>query len=136
MDRLTQEQRSALMASIKGRDTAPELFVRRVATKLGFRYRLHKRDLPGTPDLAFTRLQKAIFVNGCFWHAHKCQQGRRIPQSHREYWVRKRRRNAARDRSVIRKLVLLGWDVLVLWECELISESTVADRLATFLGRS
>ena len=135
MDRITKAQRSAVMARVKGKDTSPELFVRHIVTKMGYRYRLHRRDLPGTPDLVFPGLRKVIFIHGCFWHAHQCRHGRRIPKTNHEYWVRKRRRNAARDRAAARKLTTMGWDVLVLWECELASQSAVTERLGGFLNR-
>jgi len=106
------------MAAVKSKDTTPEMFIRRLVYSLGFRYRLHVRSLPGTPDLVFPRLKRVIEVNGCFWHMHDC--GRcRIPSSRRDYWIAKIERNAARDKRTRRELRKLGWKVLVLWECEI-----------------
>lgn len=135
MDRITQAQRSALMAKIRGKDTGPERVVRRLVHGLGFRFRLHKKGLPGTPDLALVRLQKAIFIHGCFWHAHACPRGRRIPQANRGYWVAKRRRNRVRDRHATKELTAQGWGVLELWECELADEAALLRKLRAFLGR-
>ena len=105
------------MAAVKSKGTSPELVVRRMAHRMGFRYRLHVKTLPGSPDLVFPRLRKIVIVNGCFWHGHSC--GRcRIPATRREYWVAKIATNAARDRRTRRMLVRLGWQVLVVWECE------------------
>jgi len=116
-DTFTTSERSRIMAAVKGKDTTPEMLVRRLVHALGFRYRLHVRSLPGCPDLVFPRLRKIINVSGCFWHMHGC--GRcRIPASRRGYWVAKLERNAARDRRTRRALRRLGWQVLVVWECQ------------------
>lgn len=134
MDRISQTQRSAVMARVASKNTKPEIMVRRVAHSLGFRFRLHVPTLPGKPDLVFSRLKKVIFVNGCFWHAHQCQHGRRLPQTNRDYWIAKRRRNSARDRGSVRKLHALGWDVMTVWECELASADQLRQMLVKFLG--
>ena len=118
MDRLSPKQRSALMARIRGKNTRPEMIVRRMVHKMKFRFRLHRSDLPGKPDLVFPRLRKVINVSGCFWHMHGCARCR-VPSSHRRYWIAKLRRNAARDKRVRRSLRLAGWEVLVVWECQL-----------------
>jgi DNA mismatch endonuclease, patch repair protein len=116
-DIFSKAERSRIMAAVKGADTTPELVVRRVVHRMGFRYRLHVRTLPGTPDLVFPRLRKAVFVSGCFWHMHDC--GRcRIPTARRRYWVAKLERNAARDKRVLRELRRADWGVLVIWECQ------------------
>jgi len=94
------------------------MLVRRLVHGLGYRYRLHRRDLPGTPDLVFPALSKIIFIHGCFWHQHRCKRGRRIPATRQEYWVPKLARNVKRDRSSRRRLRRMGWDVLVVWECQ------------------
>ena len=135
MDRITKAQRSALMAKIRGRDTGPERIVRRLVHSLGFRFRLYQKKLPGSPDLALPRHKKAIFIHGCFWHAHACDRGRRIPQANREYWLAKRRRNRARDRRAVKALLAEGWGVLELWECELAVEKDLRRALRAFLGR-
>jgi DNA mismatch endonuclease, patch repair protein len=106
------------MAAVKSKDTTPELFVRRLVHSLGYRYRLHVRSLPGTPDLVFRRLRKVINVNGCFWHMHGCPQCR-VPSSRRGYWTAKMRRNAARDKRTQRELRQSGWQVMVVWGCQI-----------------
>jgi len=118
MDRLSPKQRSALMARIRSKNTRPEMIVRRMVHKMKFRFRLHRSDLPGKPDLVFPRLRKVINVSGCFWHMHGCARCR-VPSSHRRYWLAKMRRNAARDKRVRRSLRRAGWKVLVVWECQL-----------------
>ncbi|MCI0640763.1 MAG: very short patch repair endonuclease [Gemmataceae bacterium] len=105
------------MAAVKSKNTTPEMVVRRLVHRLGYRYRLHVSALPGAPDLVFPRLRKVIFVNGCFWHMHGC--GRcRIPTSRRRYWIAKIKRNALRDPRNRRKVNRLGWRVLTVWECQ------------------
>src|SRR5262249_53594113 len=117
------------MAAVKSVDTSPEIAVRRLVHSLGYRYRLHVRSLPGTPDLVFSRLRKIINVSGCFWHMHGC--GRcRIPATHRAYWIAKLERNAARDKRSRRALRKLGWDVMTVWECQ-----TLASRSEALRGR-
>lgn len=117
MDTFSKTDRSRIMARVKSENTTPELTVRKLVHSLGYRYRLHVRSLPGTPDLVFPRLMKVINVNGCFWHSHNC--GRcRIPASNRPYWTDKLARNAARDRLNRAKLRKEGWRVLVVWECQ------------------
>lgn len=133
VDRLAPEERSANMRRIRSADTAPELIVRRAAHRLGYRFRLHRRDLPGTPDLAFSRLRKAIFVHGCFWHQHPACKDGHIPKSRLDYWLPKLRRNQERDKANLAALERLGWDVLVLWECEAASENAVAGQIEAFL---
>lgn len=118
VDRLTPERRSALMSRIRGKNTSPELRVRRAAHGLGFRFRLHGRDLPDKPDLVFPRMRKAIFVHGCFWHRHEGCSKATHSKSRTEYWENKFARNVERDRYVQATLKALGWDVLVVWECE------------------
>lgn len=115
---LTKEQRSANMARIKSKDTGPEMIVRRIVWSLGLRYRLHRSDLPGKPDLVFAGRRMVIFVHGCFWHSHHCREGRRTPKSNVAYWSEKRCNNVLRDRHHTRCLRKLGWRVLVVWECE------------------
>ncbi len=132
-DRLSTAQRSRLMAAVKSRDTSPEIVVRRLSHQLGFRFRLHCRDLPGTPDLVFPRLKSIINVHGCFWHLHACQRGRKDPVANAVYWQQKRERNARRDRAAARRLKRLGWRVLVVWECETRSTDKLKRRLADFL---
>jgi DNA mismatch endonuclease (patch repair protein) len=111
--------RSAIMRSIRGKDTSPELVVRQTAHRLGFRFRLHRRDLPGRPDLAFPGRRKVIFVHGCWWHGHNCKRGSRPARDNAAYWTAKIKRNVERDAVNAAALRELGWDVLVVWECEL-----------------
>lgn len=110
--------RSAIMRCIKSRDTSPEMAVRRALHASGLRFRLHRQDLPGTPDLVLPRHRIAVFVHGCFWHWHGCRRCR-MPQSNRAYWSAKIARNVARDQAASEALRQLGWRVLVVWECEL-----------------
>jgi DNA mismatch endonuclease (patch repair protein) len=130
----TSEARSRIMRAIKSRDTTPELIVRRLAHRMGFRFRVCRRDLPGKPDVVFSRLRKIIFVHGCFWHGHDCGQGVRIPTQNHAYWNEKITRNAKRDEASQTALAALGWDVAVFWECELKDERQVAEKLLAFLG--
>ena len=109
--------RSANMAAIRSRDTAPELIVRRLAHRLGLRFRLHQSSLPGKPDLVFPRHRKVVFVHGCFWHQHSCPDGH-LPKSRISYWTPKLRRNCERDAEQLKLLKSLGWDVLIIWECQ------------------
>jgi DNA mismatch endonuclease (patch repair protein) len=129
----TSEARRRIMRSIKSRNTAPELFVRRMAHGMGYRFRLHRKDLPGTPDLVFPRMRKAIFVHGCFWHSHDCGQGARVPMQNRSYWKKKLARNEERDEAARKALTALGWKVSVLWECELRNQKRIERKLRTFL---
>lgn len=124
---------SARMRRIRKTDTKPELIVRRLAHGLGYRYRLYRRDLPGTPDLVFPRLRKVIFVHGCFWHQHDCPLGRKKPSTNRDYWLPKLARNVERDRSACIRLQSDGWRVLVIWECETRTSSRLAEVLTQFL---
>jgi DNA mismatch endonuclease, patch repair protein len=136
-DVLTPAQRSLNMSRIRGRDTRPELRIRRGLHGRGFRFRLHRRDLPGRPDLIFPRHRAAVFVHGCFWHSHGCRLSK-IPETRREFWLRKLEGNASRDRKAVAALQGRGWRVLVIWECALRGarrqdEMWVLDRAAEFL---
>jgi DNA mismatch endonuclease (patch repair protein) len=133
-DTVSRERRSWIMSRVKGKDTAPELFVRSLVHRLGYRFRLHRRDLPGAPDLVFVSRRKVIFVHGCFWHGHNCVRGDRQPKSNSDYWKRKIAKNKERDRSRRKQLRDLGWDVLVVWECQLRDEEKLTQELIAFLG--
>jgi DNA mismatch endonuclease (patch repair protein) len=125
--------RSENMRRIRSEDMQPEMAVRRLLHQMGFRYRLHCRDLPGKPDIVFRRQRKVIFVHGCFWHQHEgCSDGR-LPKSNVSYWGPKFARNKARDEQVLAELSSSGWDVLVLWECETKEMGSVETRLLQFL---
>ncbi len=125
--------RRRTMQAVKSKDTGPELFVRRLLHARGYRYRLHKRDLPGCPDLVFPSRRKVIFIHGCFWHGHHCQRGARVPKSNTDYWTAKVARNRARDQTTRKRLKAEGWTALVLWECELRDRESLARRAERFL---
>jgi DNA mismatch endonuclease, patch repair protein len=121
------------MAAVKSKDTTPEILVRRIVHGLGYRFRLHRRDLPGTPDIVLVRLRKIINVHGCFWHNHTCRHGRVAPVRNAAYWRRKRLGNAERDRRALRRLRRAGWRVLVIWECEMRVRGRLVERILKFL---
>lgn len=134
VDYLSPEARSSLMSRIRGKNTRPEITVRRIVHALGHRFRLHCRDLPGTPDLVFRGMRKVIFVHGCFWHRHDdCPQAYN-PKSRQDFWREKFRLNKRRDRAHARQLDRSGWDVLVVWECELSSPDAIRRKISRFLG--
>jgi DNA mismatch endonuclease (patch repair protein) len=121
------------MSRVRGRDTTPELEVRRMLYAEGFRYRIHRADLPGKPDIAFGPRKKAVFVHGCFWHGHSCRKGR-LPKSNLGFWRHKIATNKKRDRKRNRQLRALGWKVLVIWQCQLKDALAVRRRIVDFLG--
>ena len=127
-------KRSAVMRRVKGRDTTPEMTVRRALTALGARYRLHRKDLPGRPDIVMPGRRLALFVHGCFWHGHDCARGARVPKQNRDYWVGKVARNAARDVRNAEALAGAGWRVETIWECELKEGEALKRRLETLLS--
>jgi DNA mismatch endonuclease (patch repair protein) len=135
-DRLTPAERSDHMRRIRKRDTSPEMIVRRIAHSLGYRFRLHRPDLPGTPDLVFPRLHKAILVYGCFWHQHSGCSLARQPKSRLDYWLPKLQRNVARDLDSRQKMELLGWQCMVVWECQTGDRQKLKRRLEQFLHRA
>jgi DNA mismatch endonuclease (patch repair protein) len=121
------------MAKVRQRDTKPELAVRSAAHKLGYRFRLHVRQLPGTPDLVFVSRRKVIFVHGCFWHRHEGCSRSTFPKTRPDFWERKFVANVERDRKSAAKLVQLGWDVLTIWECQTSDERDLGALLTRFL---
>jgi DNA mismatch endonuclease (patch repair protein) len=131
--------RSRVMSRIRGKNTTPEIAVRRLLHCLGFRFRLHRKDLPGCPDIALPRYRVVLFVHGCFWHQHSCKLGK-LPKSRRAYWIPKMERNRARDKAVATSLRRLGWTVVVVWECEVGKpaklERKLLSRLAGWKARS
>jgi DNA mismatch endonuclease (patch repair protein) len=133
VDSLSRSARSALMSRIRGKNTAPELAVRRALHALGYRYRLHVPTLPGRPDLVFPARAKAVFVHGCFWHGHDCVHGRRRPSTNVAFWGEKARVNADRDQRKQRALEAAGWKVIVVWECE-VKAGTWMGAVRRFLG--
>jgi DNA mismatch endonuclease (patch repair protein) len=128
------EKRSAVMRRVKGKDTTPELVVRKALTALGARYRLHRKDLPGKPDIVMPGRRLALFVHGCFWHGHDCARGSRVPKQNRDYWVAKVERNRARDARSREALTALGWRVETIWECDLKDAAALNQRLAALLA--
>ena len=127
------EQRSRTMRAVKHRDTAPELAVRGLLHSMGYRYRLHRKDLPGKPDIVFGPRRKVIFVHGCFWHGHTCKRGSRVPKTNAGYWEAKIARNVERHSRQLEELSASGWTSLTLWECELADKEAVARQLRAFL---
>jgi DNA mismatch endonuclease (patch repair protein) len=136
MDTVSRERRSAMMSRIRGRDTMPEMVVRRMAHRLGFRFRLHRRDLPGKPDLAFPGRRKIVFVHGCYWHRHEGCRFAYQPKSNEAFWNDKFAGNVARDASASQELERLGWAVLTIWECETADPDALARSLTEYLGRA
>lgn len=134
MDVVTPEKRSEIMSKVRGKDTGPEMKVRRLVHGMGYRYRLHVGKLPGRPDLVFPARRKVIFVNGCFWHGHRrCKLGR-IPKSRIEFWTSKIEYNKRRDSKNIRKISSHGWRSLTVWECQLRNIESLRTRIEAFLG--
>jgi DNA mismatch endonuclease (patch repair protein) len=135
MDKLTPDRRSENMRQIRGKNTAPELAIRKLCRAIGFPgYRIHRKDLPGKPDLAWIGRKQAIFVHGCFWHGHDCSEGSRKPKSNRGYWIPKIEHNQQRDAENIAALRATGWNVLVIWECEINEQGRLSKRLQQFLS--
>jgi DNA mismatch endonuclease (patch repair protein) len=137
MDTLTRSERSKRMALIRGKDTKPELLVRRIARSCGYKFRLHDKKLPGKPDLVFPKLRKIIFVHGCYWHRHPDPACRlaRLPKSRLAFWVPKLTENRRRDLRTIARLRRQKWSVAVVWECQIYRPDTLAKRIKTFLER-
>lgn len=132
-DVLTPQQRSFNMSRIRSRDTRPEIIVRSIVHRLGYRYRLHKKDLPGKPDLVLVRHRKIIDVHGCFFHMHACKYGRVVPATNAKFWRTKRLSNVERDGRNLTALKRAGWRVLTVWECQTKDPAMLAKRLVKFL---
>lgn len=133
VDVLTPEQRSFNMSRIRSRDTRPEKVVRSIVHAWGYRFRLHRRDLPGKPDVVLVRHRKIIDVRGCFFHMHRCKYGTVVPVANAKFWATKRLSNVERDRRNLRALKREGWNVLVVWECETKKSESLVRRLERFL---
>jgi DNA mismatch endonuclease, patch repair protein len=127
-------QRSAIMRAVKSRDTAPELKVRALLRSFAPGYRLHRKDIPGNPDIAYVGRKQAIFVHGCFWHGHDCARGARIPKANAEYWRAKIARNVARDAAHRARLTAEGWRTFIVWECEIRDKAALEARLRAFVA--
>lgn len=136
VDTLTKQERSERMGRVKGADTKPEMVVRRLVHAMGYRYRLHARDLPGNPDIVFRRWKKVIFVHGCFWHRHPGCKLARTPKSRLDFWVPKLEGNRDRDIRNQELLEHMGWRHLVIWECEIGERGELENRIREFLGES
>lgn len=132
VDVLTPQQRSFNMSRIKGKNTSPEMTVRSLLRSLGYKYRLHVRNLPGRPDIVLSKQKAVIFVHGCFWHMHKCRYGRVVPKTNTRFWQQKRLGNVERDKRQ-RKLLRKDWSVMIVWECETRNAEKLVRRLAEFL---
>jgi len=130
----TREQRSRNMAAIRGKNTKPEIRIRSLLHSLGYRFRLHRKDLPGKPDIVLPKYRVAIFVNGCFWHSHDCRYGRVIPATRPDFWATKRKGTIERDHRKRVELEKAGWKVLVIWECQIRESPQTIKDLLTFLA--
>ena len=132
----TKAQRSFNMSRIRDKNTKPEILVRSMVHRMGYRYRLHQKDLPGKPDLVLPRHKKVIFVHGCFWHMHNCKYGRVKPATNADFWQKKREGNRERDKRNIRALKKQGWQVLIVWECQVKDAGKLGGILWAFLGKA
>ncbi|TSA53834.1 MAG: DNA mismatch endonuclease Vsr [Planctomycetaceae bacterium] len=133
-DIFDKKKRSEIMSKISGKNTKPELIIRKALFAEGYRYRLHRKDLPGNPDMVFPSKKKVIFINGCFWHGHNCKKAA-LPTTHREFWEKKLSGNKERDKRNLVKLKAMGWKNLVIWQCQ-IKKSTLEtqiDKIKAFL---
>ena len=133
MDSVSRKRRSEIMSRVRSKDTRPEMQVRRLVFSMGYRYRLHAKDLPGKPDLVFRRKRKVIFVHGCFWHRHKGCALARLPKSREEFWIPKLEANSERDKRNKKGLKTAGWNVLTIWECQLGDTWRLRARIERFL---
>ena len=132
MDSVSPEKRSWVMSQVKGRNTGPEKAVRSLLHRMGYRFRLHRKDLPGKPDIVLPKYHAAIFVHGCYWHRHNCPDGRRLPKSRLDFWLPKLEGNRERDVKNQALLRERGWNVLVIWECMLRNANTLQEKIHTF----
>ena len=131
-DHVSKEKRSEIMKKIRGKDTTPELIVRKLVYSLGYRYRLHGRKLPGKPDLVFSGRKKVIFVHGCFWHYHNCKKGK-PPKSNVDYWLPKLKENSRRDTRNQKLITASGWEFLVIWQCQIRDMTGLKEKIIAFL---
>lgn len=129
------ELRSRMMRAVRSKNTTPELKLRRLLHGAGYRFRLHRKDLPGSPNLTFSGRKAVVFVHGCFWHGHDCKRGARAPKSNAEYWKSKIARNVARDARTLEALAAMNWRAALVWECELTEPQAVLAHVSTFLDR-
>lgn len=129
-----QKSRRATMQAVHSKDTKPEIAVRKLLSAMGYRYRIHRKDIPGKPDVVFIRKRKAIFVHGCFWHGHTCMAGQNLPRTNRNYWVPKLKHNQERDKRNMKLLKNDGWAVFVIWECQIKRQSFLSEKVKQFLA--
>jgi DNA mismatch endonuclease (patch repair protein) len=133
VDTLTILQRQLCMSRNKGKNTSPELFIRKLVSLQKLRFILHKKDLPGCPDIIFPKRKKVIFINGCFWHRHSCKKGRSMPATREKFWQQKFKRTIERDKQNFKALKKLGWKILVIWECQTKRPEKITDKITSFL---
>jgi DNA mismatch endonuclease, patch repair protein len=137
LDRVIREQRSENMRRVKSKDTRPEMIVRSQLHRMGYRFRLHRKDLPGKPDIVLPKWRVAIFVHGCFWHGcPRCDRGTRIPKTNRQFWIDKVAENRRRDDRTIEAIKSIGWRVFIIWECEIRNTTSLATILSDFLSQA
>ncbi len=135
MDNLTKKQRSYCMSKIKSKNTNPEILVRSFIHRMGYRFRLHCKELPGKPDIVLPRYKKIIFVHGCFWHRHNCRYGRVIPKTNKKYWDNKRKGNVERFKKNASQLKKLGWNIFIVWECQTRDIEKLKNKISDFLDK-
>jgi len=130
-----KQQRSFNMSQIRSKDTSPEITVRSIVHRMGYRYALHRSDLPGHPDIVLVKYKKIIFVHGCFWHMHRCRYGRVKPATRAKFWQDKRQGNVERDKRNLKELRFAGWKVLVVWECQIKKPEKLINKILKFLKK-
>jgi len=136
MDIWTKQKRSEVMSRIRGKNTKPEMILRSELFKRGFRFRVHRKDLPGKPDIVLQKYKTIIFVHGCFWHGHTCSKGVCTPKKNKEYWTNKVKKTMERDYKNLADLNTFGWETLIVWECELKEQDLLVRKLKCFLSDS
>ncbi|MCD4828664.1 MAG: very short patch repair endonuclease [Candidatus Cloacimonetes bacterium] len=134
-DVFDQKKRQWIMRRVKSKNTAFELKIRSKLHGMGYRYRIHCKDLPGSPDIVFVAKKKVILLHGCFWHGHNCKRGARVPKTNTQYWKKKIKANVVRDKDNLRKLDEMGWKALAIWECQMNDFDGVIKRIHEFLGQ-
>ncbi len=134
-DVFSEKKRSDIMSRIGQKDTKPEIIVRRLLHKMGYRFRLHRKDLPGTPDIVLPKYHKVVFVHGCFWHGHEGCRRAHLPETNREFWEVKINKNRDRDAKVMESLQSMGWGCLVVWQCQIKNREELEVALENFLPR-
>ncbi|MFC1677999.1 very short patch repair endonuclease, partial [Planctomycetota bacterium] len=133
VDHLSKEKRSWNMSRIRSKDTKPEIIVRSMLHKMGYRFRLHRKDLPGKPDITLPKYKTVIFVHGCFWHGHKGCKRSNVPKTNQDYWILKIQKNIQRDKYQRKQLKRLGWHVLILWECQIEKTRIIEKKIKNLL---